>query len=42
LFEELSEEALQMLVFMFWFFIVFVIIYGATWVYTHKKARPVQ
>jgi len=42
LFEELSEEALQMLVFMFWFFIVFVIIYGATWVYPHKKARPVQ
>jgi len=39
LFEELSNEALQMLVAMFWFFIAFIIVYGATWIYTHKKAR---
>jgi len=40
LFEEIINEAAQMLTVMFWIFIASIIIYGAAWVYMHKTADP--
>jgi len=39
MFEDIANEALQMLIVMFWLFLTVIIIYGATWIYAHKRVK---